>query len=277
MDRITIGALEISRFIIGGNPFSGISHQGLERDQEMRRFFTTSRIKETLREAEILGVNTFIGRADAHVTRVLSEYWDEGGRIQWIAQTCPEFGAPKNSAKRAIAGGAVACYIHGGEMEALLAQGRLDEVSAAIELIKAENLAAGVAGHNPNVFRWAEGNLDLDFYMCSYYNPSPRDANAAHVAGGQERYADEDRQAMTAMIQTLSKPTIHYKVLAAGRHDPQGAFAYVGQHLRAQDAVVVGVFPKDNTDMLRQDVLLLQQSLEDGVLQKLRKPSAQAL
>ena len=189
MDHISFGALTVSRFIIGGNPFSGFSHQGLERDREMRRFYTTARIKETLREAEGLGINAFLGRADAHVARVLLEFWDEGGQVQWIAQTCPEHGAPENSVRRAIAAGAAACYIHGGVMDFLLAQGRLDEVSAAIELIKAAGLAAGVAGHNPEVFRWAEENLDVDFYMCSYYNPIPRDKSAAHVAGVPERYA----------------------------------------------------------------------------------------
>ena len=265
MDRIAIGALQVSRFIIGGNPFSGFSHQGVDRDREMQHYYTTARIKDTLREAENLGINTRIGRADRHLARVLLEYWDEGGQVQWIAQTCPEYGAPINGVNRAIAGGAAACYIHGGAMDFLLAQDRLDEARVAVERIKAAGLMAGVAGHNPDVFRWAETDVDVDFYMCSYYNPIPREQNAAHVSGVEENYDDGDRQAMTALIKTLSKPVIHYKVLAAGRHHPRDGFDYVARHLRSIDAVSVGVFTKDNPDMLQQDVLLFAQGLATHV------------
>lgn len=273
MDTINIGALQVSKFIIGGNPFSGFSHQGTERDLEMRRYYTAARIKETLHQAEEFEINTFLGRCDAHITRVLFEYWDEGGTIQWLAQTCPEYGAPENSIKRAIAGGAKACYIHGGVMDFLLAQSRLDEVPAAIEMIKSAGLAAGVAGHNPQVFPWAEEHLDVDFYMCSYYNPSPREKTAAHVSGVQEHYAEEDRQAMIEVLRSLSKPVIHYKVLAAGRHKPSDAFAYVAQHLRAQDAVAVGVFPKDKGGMLDEDVQFLAHNLRIEALRKRPTPS----
>ena len=40
----------------------------------------------------------------------------------------------------------------------------------------ADNLPAGIAGHNPDVFRWAESvSLPVDFYMCAYYNSAHRD------------------------------------------------------------------------------------------------------
>jgi hypothetical protein len=109
--------------------------------------------------------------------------------------------------------------------------------------------------------------------MCSYYNPFPRENSPAHVAGVQEHYVEDDRQAMTRMIHSLSKPVIHYKVLAAGRHDPSDAFAYVAEHLRPQDAVAVGVFLKDNEDMLEQDVQFLEHSLRYEALRRRRKPA----
>ena len=33
------------------------------------------------------GITTFFGRGDNHVIRVLREYWNEGGKLQWVAQT----------------------------------------------------------------------------------------------------------------------------------------------------------------------------------------------
>jgi hypothetical protein len=82
MDYINLGNLKVSRFILGSNPFSGFSHQSPDMDQEMRRYFTSARIKQLLYEAEGLGVNTLIARTDHHVMRMLLEYWDEGGRLQ---------------------------------------------------------------------------------------------------------------------------------------------------------------------------------------------------
>ena len=44
----------VSRLIIGGNPFSGFSHQGPGRDDEMLDYYTIDSIKETLRRAEAI-------------------------------------------------------------------------------------------------------------------------------------------------------------------------------------------------------------------------------
>jgi hypothetical protein len=257
---VQIGDLAMSRLIIGGNPFSGFSHQSAEKDREMRQYYTTARIKETLRQAEELGINTFLGRADHHIQRVLFEYWDEGGSIHWYAQTCPEYGSVDVNIREAIAAGASACYLHGGWMDFVFAQDRLDEVPGAIARIRDAGLPAGIAAHRPEVLAWAEENLELDFYMCSYYNPSPR---GERPEGNRqaEHYGAEDRAAMVRAIQHLSKPAIHYKVLAAGRNDPQEAFAFVAQHLRPQDGVCVGVYSKHNPNMLREDLELLESSI----------------
>ncbi len=253
-----LGKLSVSRLVIGGNPFSGFSHQGIERDGEMRHYFTTAHIKDTLLQAQSLGVNTVISRADHHVMRVLMEFWDDGGTLQWIAQTCTELGPIRNGVHNAIAGHASACYLHGGSMDYALAQNNFDEVHEAIAIARDAGLAVGVAGHNPKVFTWAEENLDVDFYMCSYYNPTPRDAAPGHVAGAAEWFHPDDRDRMVQTIANLQKPVIHYKVFAAGRNEPAEALGFVAKHLRQQDAVCVGIFPKDKPDMLAEDLRLLE-------------------
>ena len=258
MEYTNLGALEVSRFILGSNPFIGVSHQSTEQDGEMLHYYTVQRIKETLREAESLGIKTLIARTDHHMMRVLLEYWDEGGGIDWIGQTCPLIGPTELCVQNAIQGGARACYIHGGVMDYLLANDALDQVQPAIDRIREAGLVAGIAGHNPKVFEWAEQALDADFYMCCYYNAAKRDTHAAYVSGKIEEYFDEDREVITNLIQGLSKPVIHYKILAAGRKDPDEAFAYAASKMRPCDAVCVGVFTKDSPDMLEQDVRLFE-------------------
>jgi hypothetical protein len=264
LGNVQLGDLSISKMIIGGNPFSGFSHQGTERDGEMVHFYTTEKIKAALRQAESLGVSTHLGRADHHVMRVLTEYWDEGGSIQWIAQTCPEVGDIARGVQNGINGKAKACFLHGGLMDFLFAQDKMDEVPAGIAQIREAGLPAGIAGHNPKVFEWAEENLDLDFYMCSYYNPTSRDENAEHVRGQTEWFDEADRETMVKVIKNLSKPVIHYKIMAAGRNDPAEALSFVAKHLRPQDAVCVGVFTKDKQDMLAEDLRILEEYLTAG-------------
>lgn len=261
MQYAAIQHLQVSKLILGSNPFSGFSHQSEQTDDDMRHYFSSARIKQTLAEAEALGVNTLLARTDFHVMRMFMEYRDEGGRLQWFAQTCPEVGDHATCVRRAKAYGAAACHIHGGVMDNLFAHGRLAEIPPVIEMIRANGMLAGVAAHNPAVITWAAEHLDVDYFLCSYYNPIPRDKNPEHVAGTDEYYGQEDRAAMVEVIQTLAKPVIHYKILAAGRNDPAAAFAYAAAHMRANDAVCVGIYPKDHPGMLREDVSLLEQAL----------------
>lgn len=260
-DTVTIAGMEVGRFILGGNPFSGFSHRTPEMSEAQRRFFTTERIKETLREAEALGVNTHLARADHHVMRYLLEHWDQGGKIKWFAQTCPELGPSQRGARNGIAGGASAVYVHGGAMDNMLARGKLDEAVDTVAMIHDAGLPAGVAGHNPAVFEWAEEHLDVEFYMCSYYDPSPRDDDPQHREGEREAWRDSDRERMVETIARLGRPAIHYKVLAAGRNDPAEAFAFVARHLRDNDAVCVGIYQEHGPGMLREDVELLTKAL----------------
>lgn len=261
METVAFKHLTVSRLILGSNPFSGFSHQGVERDAEMRHFFTAARIKETLRMAEAVGVNTLIARSDFHVMRLLTEYWDEGGSLQWFAQTCPEVGSHEACIERAASLGAKAVHLHGGVMDHAYAQGLLGGVQPALDLARKKGMLAGIAAHNHRVIAWAEKNLDLDYYLCCYYNPTPRDENAAHVHGAVEQYLESDREAMTGLIPSLSRPVVHYKILAAGRNDPREAFAFAAAKMRANDAVCVGVYPKDNPAMLAEDARLLEESL----------------
>ena len=262
MQYVKFADLTVSRLILGSNPFSGFSHQSIERDWEMRHFFSSQKVKETLFAAEAVGVNTLIARTDFHVMRTLMEYRDEGGTLQWFAQTCPEVGSHKDCIERADTYHAKAVHLHGGVMDHAFAQGKLDDVQPALDLIRSKGMLAGIAAHNHKVIAWAEENLDLDYYLCCYYNPTPRDERADHVAGAVEQYLEEDRQSMTALIPGLSRPVVHYKILAAGRNDPAEAFAFAASKMRANDAVCVGVYPKDRPTMLAENARLLEESLQ---------------
>lgn len=264
IEKVKLGDLEVSRFILGGNPQSGYSHWTPAKDVEMKHYFTAEHTKALYRQAEELGVTTHIGRADHHIIRVLMEHWDEGGKIQWIAQTCPEVGSPERGALNGIHNGAKAVYIHGGQMDHFQIHNRLEELLPVINMIHDAGLPAGVAGHRPEIFEWAEERLECDFYMCSYYNPLFRGTTAEHVSVEDEVFDPADRERMTATIQRLSKPVIHYKIMASGRNEPGEAFRYTVSKMRPGDAVCVGIYPKDKPDMLAEDLRLFHQALAEA-------------
>jgi hypothetical protein len=255
---VRFGKLQTSRMLIGGNMFSGFSHISPAKDREMIRYHTTECIKATLRQAESLGITTYLGRADRHVARFLREYWDEGGTIKWIAQTASEMSSVSGSISFAIDSGASAVYVHGGQMDWMFAAKNMDNAVKGVEQIRKAGLPAGVAAHRPPVLRWAEEvKLPVDFYMCSYYDPTPRTENPMHDPTAGETYDVKDRDAMVATIPSLSKPAIHYKVLAAGRTPPAQAFAFLKQNWRDGDAVCIGIYTKDKPGMIEENVRLL--------------------
>ena len=258
---INLNGLSVSRFIIGGNPFSGFSHQSRARTAEMVAWYTDERIVETLFQAESLGLNACILRGDEHIARVLRRYWGEGGTMRWIAQSPSEAETSVAGAQFCIDHGASACFLHGGLMDHYVAQERYDDIRSFVKTVRGARLPVGVAGHMPGDFVWAEENLDLDFCMVCYYNPSPRQEAPQHDPAAAERYSIEDREARVATLQGLSCPVIHYKILAAGRTDPVEAFRYAAAHMRPSDAVCVGIYTQDDPNMLETDIQLLLDGL----------------
>jgi hypothetical protein len=259
--QVKLGCVSISRFMIGANPFGGYAHQTRERDEEMRDWYTMERVKECYRLAEAAGVTAHLGRADDFIMRALREHWNEGGSLTWIAQTCPGVGSIRHGVNNAIHGRAKCCFIHGGEMDYRIANGETAEIFDAIQMIKDNGMAAGTAGHRTETVRWAAEHLELDFFMTSYYNPDDRTRQAHRNYGEEEYYGPEHREAMCALIQELPGPAIHYKVLAAGRHNPREAFDYVAEAYRPGDAVCVGIFTKEGRNMIQEDIDLLESAL----------------
>ncbi len=262
MDTVRIGSLEVSKFILGSNPISGFSHQSIDMDSTMRHYFNSTQTKRLFRDAEALGVTAVVGRSDHHVIRLLMEYWDEGGKLKWLAQTCTELGSMEAGIDYAIRGGASGCHLHGGIVDYYLAQGRFGEIPALLDRIHDAGLVAGIAGHNPEVFRRAkQEQLDVDYYMCCYYNPTSRDQDPSHKAGANEWFLEKDREIMVEVIATLDKPVVHYKILAAGRNNPAEAFNYAAKHMRSDDSVCIGIYDAESSNMLREDVELLEAAL----------------
>lgn len=266
MRLATIGAAQVSGLCIGGNPFSGFSHQTKERSKEMTDFYTPDQIKATWRQAEKLGINTFFGRTDDHIMGLLKEYWDEGGAIQWFAQVCIERGDPnawRQWLRASIDLGATGTYIHGGVVDNWHTNGLADNFRESLDVMREAGVVAGYAAHRADAHEWIRDHLTPDFQMCSYYNPTDRSRSAHHQSDG-EKWEEEDRTRMLGVIATIPCPVVHYKVFAGGNKPILEAFEVMGKHMRENDVALVGLFLKDDPDMMKKDIALFEEYV-DGV------------
>lgn len=247
LPTISIASHRVTRLIIGGNPYSGISHRSAVASQAMIDYYTTIQIMMDLRQAERNGINTVLARADRHIMRVLNEYWNAGGTIQWIAQTPKDTEyADLNEYLQIIARyKPIAIYHHGGTTDKLYAEGRLDSLHESLKHIRDLGCAVGVGTHDPQVLKYcySEG-YDVDFYVCALYN------HTRH----RELYLPNDRYTAFSAIQAIPMPIIAIKVLAAGRNEPREALRLALENIKPTDAMAVGMYTQFQPDQIRQNV-----------------------
>jgi len=268
--NVTIGNVGVSRVAVGGNQISGFSHQGDERNREMLSWFTVDRVCEFLAHAQENGVNTIFARSDDHVIGLLTEYWRRGGTIQWFAQvtgSVHEDNRPEDSWQnwlhRAAEAGATALYCHGGLADFWHAREQHDRFSEFERLARSHGRVIGYAGHRPVTHEWLRENMEADFQMCSHYNPTDRTASPHHISHG-ESWVPAHRDEMATVIATIDKPVVHYKVFGGGNMPIGDAFSFMGRTVRSQDVVLLGIFPKDDPNLLTADIELFEKHVERG-------------
>jgi hypothetical protein len=234
----------------------------------MIEWFTTDRICDLLANAESLGINTIFARTDDRVISNLTEYWRRGGTIQWFAQvsgSVREDDRPENSWQswltKGAEAGATALYCHGGITDFWHANGHNDRFTEFAELARGHGRVVGFAGHRPATHEWIRDKVDADFQMCSYYNPTDRSASPHHISHG-ESWVPEHRDEMAAVIETIHRPVVHYKVFGGGNMPADDAFAFMGRTVRPTDLVLLGIFPKDDPDLLAKDVAMFEEQVE---------------
>ncbi len=243
---------KISRLIVGGNTVSGTSHWSPELDREMEDYFTSDNVKKMLFRCEKYGITTLQMRADKHIMRLLREYRQEGGTMNWIAQTAPEMKsfdgnvAQINSYKPAL------IYHHGCVTDDLYQEGELDELQRRLAVIRRTGHPVGLCTHMPEVVEYSEEHhWDVDFYMCCVYNISKPERKKQSLLEGNENplFVESDIPLMYRIIREVSKPCLAFKILGATRRcasqeNVRNAFEEAYASIKPGDAVIVGMYPK---------------------------------
>jgi pentatricopeptide repeat protein len=265
LPSMSLGAFRVSRLIIGGNPFSGNSHTSAELDSQMLDYFTTNRIKQTLFDCERHGITATLSRGDRHIIRTMREYWNDGGKLQWICQIASELADLKGHIRQVANSGAAAIYHHGTRTDNLWHQGRIDEAHDLLKEMRDTGVTVGFGSHIPEVIEYVEERgWDLDFYVCSVYNLNKgiRQSQVTTVVRNEEVFDDKDRERMFLTIRAVPKPCLAIKILAAGRNcatpeQVRATFEYTFNNIKETDGVVVGMFPK-NRDQVSENAAIVR-------------------
>lgn len=253
LPTVKLGEHDITRLIIGGNPFSGGSHTSTEMDQAFLDYYSNDNIKRSLFECEAQGINTAQMRGDRHIMRMLREYRNDGGTLKWVAQTASELRDLPGNVRACADAGAIAVYHHGTRTDALWREGCIDEVRELLQVMRDSGVAVGLGTHLPEVIEYSEEHgWDVDFYMACFYTlgiARPKNGTMGAFLSG-EVYDDAARERMVRTICATPKTCLAFKILAASRkcskpEDVREAFRYAFEHIKPTDAVVVGMFQRD--------------------------------
>lgn len=248
LQRGKFGRYDVSRLIIGGNLISGSAHAGelIYQSALMTHYFNTEKILDTWALAEQNGINTTLMRADPHIMKHYTMHRKErGGNLQWIATSAPEQGDPVENAKRARDTGAIAMYVHGNVSDDLVRTKKVEELGRIIEGIKKTGIMAGVGAHQLDTARGSEqAHVNPDFYMVTFNHLNYYASEAAEIG---------------VFMRSIKKPWIAFKVLGAGRVQPEEGFQRAFQN--GADFIAVGMFDWQ----VRDDALLVRDMLAKGI------------
>ena len=244
LPTIKLGSVEVSRLILGSNPFFGFAHKPGDVGKQMTDYYTEERIMAVLDEAAEHGITAVWTPCYDHWIRLWNKYREKGGKLKiWIGQPDPQPRQMKAAITACAKNGGKAICIQGARVDRQVAAGRFDVLRDWLDHVHSFGLPAGLAAHNPRAHLLAEEKkLPADFYHQCFYQP--------------EDYSKKLRDLAVATIRKLDKPVVGYKILAAGRLPAPEGFSFAFKHLRRKDGVCVGIFPKDDPDQITEDATL---------------------
>ncbi len=268
LPKVKFGKTEITRLIIGSNPFYGYSHFNGVLDRHMREWMTQDRKMEVLRRCEQAGINTWQVHYNDQPMQDIRRYRADGGKMNIVM--LGDFAMMKDLsivAKVAKEVAPLGIGHHGNRTDERFRNGEMDKVREFTKAVRDSGVMVGVSTHNPAVVDYIESKgWDVDYYMTCLYRVSRTLEEARKELGEAplgETFLEKDPERMCKAIRASKRPCLAFKVLGAGRNISSGgtietAFRFALANIKPTDAVIVGMFPefkdepKENADIVRR-------------------------
>jgi hypothetical protein len=254
-----IGDVSLSRLFIGGNLIGGWAHSRdlMYASKLFTSYNTEAKIFETLDLALACGINTI--QLDPACWGPITKY-NEQRSTPIQSMVCVPLMADKarmdETIKRQIDLGATMLYSHGGVTDShMMNGGSTDVIAQMIDLIKAQGVPAGVGGHSLNMPVACERDkVGADYYvktfhMDRYWSATPKEhrveydwmrGNASDHNLNNDNMWCNDPEETAAFMETVEKPWVAFKVMAAGAIKPQMAFPHAFRN--GADFIIAGMF-----------------------------------
>jgi len=251
--------VSLSRLFLGGNLIGGWAHSRdlMYASKLFTSYNTEAKIFETLELGQECGINTI--QLDPACWGPVTKYNQQHStKIQTMVciQISEDKAKMSETIKAQVDLGATLLYSHGGVTDSfMMGGGRIDAIGQMVDLIKAQGIPAGVGGHSLNMPIACEKNkLNPDFYvktfhMDRYWSATPKDRRkeydwmrgdaSDHDANNDNMWCNNPEET-AAFMETVDKPWVAFKVMAAGAIPPQMAIPYA--YRQGADFVIAGMF-----------------------------------
>lgn len=250
------GDVDISRLIVGCNPFYGFAHFNNALGTIMREYFTAERVCEVLHQCNRFGINTYNYVQLSRAPQDLQRFIAEGGKMHLIVQGQGDPTAVYQMFKP------LAIYHHGENTDRAWQGGQLNAVREWCKKTRDLGVLVGVGSHKPEVLAKVEEEAwDVDFYAGCVYNRTRTDDEWRKMLNGElpemsrEIYLQSDPPRMYKFMKQTRKPCFAFKIMAAGRIDARGAdqaFRTAFESIKPIDGVFIGLFPRGQ-DQVREN------------------------
>ena len=252
LPTIKVGAHEVTRLIIGGNPIYGYSHFNHLLSEHQRAWHTPQRVVELLQHCEREGLNTWQCSYAERTLADLERYRSEGGKMQWFCLGKPDWDEHPEAIEDAASHKPIGIAPHGALGERLHRQNRFAALTDLLKRIRDTGCLVGLSAHNPALIEMAEEKgWEVDYYMCClYYLTRPR-AEFGAMLGKElplgEIYLPSDPPRMFKAVRSVKKPCLVYKVLGAGRRvgskgEVRECLKTAFENIKPTDGMIVGMY-----------------------------------
>ncbi len=241
---------EISRVVLGVNPFYGFAHFNNNFANSMKEWYTADRVCAVMHQCTRFGIDAF---NYVHLDRApqdLARFQSEGGKMQLIIQVTA--GVDSKMLMKTIK--PLALQRQGEVVDDAWQSGKMETVREWCKQARDLGVLVGVGTHIPEVIaKVEEENWDVDFYSGCVYNRRRTVEEQKQVLHGElvemphELYLQSDPARMYRVMRQTRKPCFAFKILAAGRIQGRGveqAFRTAFESIKPTDGVYVGMFPK---------------------------------
>ncbi len=275
MNQVCFLGHEISKLIVGDNPFTGHSYiEDKTTGKEMKEFYTSSRIIETLFEIEDSGINCMLPLADPFIIGLLGEYERAGGRMKWIFQPYMPMDQEVSMKQMTALKNTIGLYHQGTTTDYCFETGKSDEIVERIRLYRKTGLPVGIGTHRPDVIDTCEAEgWGADFFVACMQNARyNREGEPSGFITGKTKsgliFRKGDRHIMLNTLKKYDKPIIAYKIFAGGqmflnktpdeiRAAIKDAYHTVFTALKPNDIACIGIFQRDKNE-LAEDVAVYE-------------------